>query len=159
MTRLALLLATFGGVGFSPLAPGTAGSAAALAVYAVLRWAVPGPVGPAVDLAVIAALFAAGCWAGSIAERQYGRRDPGVVVVDEVMGMLMTLWGFAPALGWKGVVVGFLLFRLFDIVKPYPARPCEQLRGGLGIMADDAVAGAYANVALRVIVAIVPALR
>jgi phosphatidylglycerophosphatase A len=152
MTRLALLLATFGYVGLCPIAPGTAGSAAALVLYAALRY-----VGsPVIDLGVILLLFAVGCWAGSVAERHYGRTDPGAVVLDEVIGMLLTLW-LVPVT-WVGVVVGFLLFRTFDIVKPFPARQCERLHGGLGIMADDAVAGIYGNLALRLIVWVVPAL-
>ncbi len=153
MTRLAVILATFGYVGHFPVAPGTAGSAAALVLYALLRW-----VGsPALDVGVIAALFGVGCWAGSVAEVHYGRTDPGYVVLDEVMGMLLTLL-FVPVT-WVGVVVGFLLFRLFDIVKPFPARQCERLHGGLGIMADDAVAGVYGNLALRLVIWAVPFLR
>ena len=71
--------------------------------------------------------------------------------------MLMTLW-LIPVT-WKGAVVGFLLFRAFDIVKPFPARQCERFRGGFGIMADDAVAGIYGNLALRLIILIAPVLR
>ena len=106
---------------------------------------------------MIVLLFVVGCWAGTVAERHYGRTDPGAVVVDEVIGMLLTLW-LIPVT-WKGALVGFLLFRVFDIVKPFPARQCERLHGGLGIMADDAVAGIYGNLALRLIILIVPALR
>ena len=153
MTRLAILLATVGYVGHCPIAPGTAGSAAALVLYAALRMA-GSP--PAADLGVVVLLFVVGCWAGSVAERHYGRTDPGAVVLDEVIGMLLTLW-LIPVT-WMGALVGFLLFRLFDIVKPFPARQCERLHGGLGIMADDAVAGLYGNLALRLIVWIVPAL-
>jgi phosphatidylglycerophosphatase A len=153
MTRLAILLATVGYVGHFPIAPGTAGSAVALLLYAVLRL-----VGsPVLDVAVIIALFAVGCWAGSIAEAHYGQTDPGYVVLDEVIGMLLTLL-FLPVT-WVGVIVGFLLFRAFDIIKPFPARQCEQLHGGLGIMADDAVAGIYGNLALRLIIWAVPFLR
>jgi phosphatidylglycerophosphatase A len=157
MKRLALLLATFGYVGYFPIAPGTAGSAAGLALYAALRYLAPPAVVPYVDLGAIVALFVLGCWAGTVAERHYGRTDPGAVVVDEVIGMLMTLW-LIPVT-WKGAVVGFLLFRAFDIVKPFPARQCERLHGGLGIMADDAVAGLYGNLALRLVLLIAPALR
>jgi phosphatidylglycerophosphatase A len=153
MTRLAVVLATVGYVGHFPVAPGTAGSAAALLLYAMLRW-----IGsPAVDVAVIVGLFAVGCWAGSVAEAHYGRTDPGYVVLDEVVGMLLTLL-FVPVT-WIGVLVGFLLFRGFDIVKPFPARQCERMHGGLGIMADDAVAGIYGNLALRLIIWAVPVLR
>ena len=80
--------------------------------------------------------------------RYFGYNDPGPVVVDEVMGMLVTL--FLNPVSWDGVLVGFLLFRLFDIIKPYPAPRLERLHGGLGIMADDAMAAVYANLALRV---------
>jgi len=153
MKRIAILLATVGYVGHFPIAPGTAGSAAALLLYAALRFAgAPGLV----DLAVIVVLFAAGCWAGSVAEVHYGRTDPGFVVLDEVIGMLLTLL-FVPVT-WIGVLIGFLLFRGFDIVKPFPARQCERLRGGLGIMADDAVAGIYGNLALRLILWALPSL-
>jgi phosphatidylglycerophosphatase A len=153
MKRLALLLATFGYVGRFPVAPGTAGSAAALVLFAALRWF----GSPTLELAAIAGLFAIGCWAGSVAERHYGRTDPGAVVLDEVIGMLMTLW-LVPVT-WKGALVGFFLFRAFDIVKPYPARQCERLHGGLGIMADDAVAGIYGNLFLRLILWVLPVLR
>ncbi len=153
MKRLAIALATFGYVGYCPVAPGTAGSAAALPLYALLRW-----IGsPALDVAVIVVLFAVGIWAGSVAETYFGRVDPGHVVLDEVIGMLVTLL-FLPVT-WVGATLGFLLFRLFDIVKPVPARQCERLHGGLGIMADDAVAGLYANLALRLAIYLVPALR
>ena len=105
---------------------------------------------PALDVAVIVVLFAAGCWAGSVAEAHYGRTDPGYVVLDEVVGMLLTLL-FVPVT-WVGVIVGFLLFRVFDIVKPFPARQCERLHGGFGIMADDAWRGSTGNLALRLVI-------
>jgi phosphatidylglycerophosphatase A len=151
MKRLAIFLATFGYVGFFPIAPGTAGSAAALPLYALLRW-----IGsPVLDVATIVALFAVGIWAGSAAEGHYGRTDPGYVVLDEVIGMLLTLL-FIPVT-WVGALAGFFLFRVFDIVKPFPARQCESLHGGLGIMADDAVAGIYGNLALRLLIWLLPA--
>jgi phosphatidylglycerophosphatase A len=152
-TRLAVLLATFGYVGHFPVAPGTAGSAAALLVFVALRLA----GSPALELAVIVVLFAVGCWAGAVAERHYGRTDPGFVVLDEVVGMLLTL--VLIPVSWSGALIGFFLFRGFDIIKPFPARQCERLHGGLGIMADDAVAGIYGNLALRLVLYAVPALR
>jgi phosphatidylglycerophosphatase A len=162
MTRLAVFLATFGYVGHFPVAPGTAGSAAALVLYALLRWTEAslglGPQGSALaESTVIVILFAVGSWAGSVAEAHSGLKDPGHVVLDEVIGMLLTLVGVPVT--WVGALVGFFLFRVFDIVKPFPARWCESLHGGVGIMADDAVAGIYGNVALRLIIFAVPFLR
>lgn len=153
MRRLALLVASFGYVGRSPVAPGTAGSAAALPVFLAVRL-----VGsPAVEACLLVALGAAGVWSASVTERQLGVTDPGIVVIDEVVGMLLTL-AFMP-LGWGGILAGFVLFRVFDIIKPYPCAHAERLPGGWGIMADDVLAGVYANVVLRIACALVPALR
>jgi phosphatidylglycerophosphatase A len=148
--RLAVLLATFGYVGHFPIAPGTAGSAAALVLYVLLRWT----GSPLVEGGVVVLLLIAGIWAGSAAERHYGREDPGYVVIDEVVGMLVTLL-FIP-LSWSGVLLGFFLFRLFDILKPPPARQLEHLHGGFGIMLDDVVAGLFGNLALRLVIWLVP---
>lgn len=143
MSRLAVLIGTFGYVGFFPIAPGTAGSLAALALYVPIRsFASPG-----LELAAIVAVFAVGTWAAGGTERALQRKDPGPVVIDEVLGMLMTL-ALLP-LSPAGVAAGFLLFRLFDVIKPYPAGRLERLPGGLGIMADDAMAGLYAHLVLR----------
>jgi len=144
---LALAVATVAGVGYAPVAPGTFGSAAGL-----LLWFIP-TIWP-VQLAVIVALFVAGAWAGTAVEAYFHTTDPGPVVVDEVLGMLVTL--FLVPVSWKGAILGFLLFRLFDIVKPFPARRLEQLHGGLGVMADDAAAAVYANLALRACLWLVP---
>jgi phosphatidylglycerophosphatase A len=141
LQRLALLVATVMGVGYAPFAPGTFGTAAGLLLWAVL------PTAPAVQALAILALFA-GSWSGSVAERHFGRTDPGQVVVDEVMGMLITL--FMIPVGWWGAVAGFLIFRVADVLKPFPANRLERLPGGVGVMADDAMAAVYANVALRV---------
>ena len=109
---------------------------------------------PAAQAAAIVVVFVAGSWSGGIAERHYGATDPGAVVIDEVLGMLITLF-FNPV-GWTGALVGFLLFRVFDVIKPYPANRLERLHGGLGIMCDDAMAAVYANMGLRVVIALVP---
>ena len=137
----ALAVATACGVGYAPFAPGTFGSAAGLLLWAAL------PASPHISALAIVVLFVAGSWSGSVAERHFRTSDPGPVVVDEVMGMLITL--FMNPTGWIGAGVGFLLFRIFDIVKPYPANRLERLPGGLGVMADDAMAAVYANLALR----------
>ena len=143
MNQFALFIASFGYVGFFPIAPGTAGSLAALALFAFVRW-----IGmPAFELATIAAVLAIGIWSADGAERALGRKDPGPVVIDEVLGMLITLALLPVSL--TGVLVGFLLFRLFDVVKPYPAGRMEHLPGGYGIMLDDAMAGLYAHLVLR----------
>jgi phosphatidylglycerophosphatase A len=143
VVRLAVLLSTVFYVGYAPFAPGTVGSAAGLAVYALVRW-----VGaPFFEAAVIAALFAVGVWAGTITERYFGGIDPGPIVLDEVVGMLITL-AFIPV-GWSGAIAGFVLFRVMDVIKPFPAARFERLHGGLGVMADDAMAAVYANLALR----------
>ena len=139
-------MATALGVGYIPIASGTFGSVAGLLVWAML------PASVAAEAVAIVLLFVAGSWAGSVAERHFGRTDPGEVVVDEVMGMVLTL--FATGAGWMGAVVGFFLFRFFDIIKPFPARRLEHLHGGIGVMADDAMAAIYANLALRVMLAL-----
>jgi phosphatidylglycerophosphatase A len=146
-----MIIATFGFVGYFPIAPGTAGSLAALLLYAPLR---PVSMGP-IYLAAIAAVAVAGGWASHVAERTLQRKDPGPVVIDEVLGMLLTL-AWLP-LSWTGVALGFLLFRVFDIAKPFPAARAEGLPGGAGIMLDDAVAAVYAHVVLRIAAVLWPA--
>jgi phosphatidylglycerophosphatase A len=150
VTRLAVFIATAGYCGYFPIAPGTAGSAAGLVVYVLIRWA----GSPIAEAAAIAVIFAAGTWAATRAERYFGGIDPGPVVIDEVLGMLITL-AFIPA-GWSAALAGFLLFRVFDVIKPFPANRLEKFHGGFGIMADDAMAGVYANLALRALMWLVP---
>lgn len=149
MTRpsLALLLATACGVGYAPVASGTFGSAVGLAAWAALPSSVPA------QAAIIVGLFAAGTWSSGIAERHFGRADPPAVVVDEVVGMLTTL--FLNPVGWRGALAAFLLFRVADIIKPFPARRFERLPGGLGVMADDLMAAVYANLVLRAVMAVI----
>lgn len=148
MSTLALAIATSFGVGYSPLAPGTFGSAAGLLVWAILPASAVAQVGAAV------AVLAVGTWAAELTERRVGATDPGIVVVDEVLGMIVTL-SLLPV-GWGGAIVGFVLFRAFDVIKPYPANRFERLHGGLGIMLDDAMAGVYSNLALRLVLAVAP---
>ena len=141
LTFIGLALATVGGIGYAPLAPGTFGSAAGLALW----WLLPHDAG-AQSIAIVT-LFVVGCWAGGIAERHFGRTDPGHVVLDEVVGILITL--FLNPVSWKGAVAAFLLFRVMDVTKPFPSNRLESLHGGVGVMADDAMAAVYANLALR----------
>jgi phosphatidylglycerophosphatase A len=104
----------------------------------------------AVLAAASLALFAVGVWAAGKAEEFFGRTDPSQVVVDEVVGQMLTFL-LLPHAGWKWLVGGFLLFRAFDIVKPFPARQAERIPRGWGIMLDDVVAGVYALSVLAVI--------
>jgi phosphatidylglycerophosphatase A len=139
----ALAVATCFGIGYIPVAPGTFGSVAGLLLWIAL------PDTPAANAVAILLLLTAGVWSGSIVERYFHSTDPGPVVIDEVMGMLVTL--FLNPVGWAGAVAAFVLFRVFDIIKPYPANRLERLHGGFGVMADDFMAAVYANVALRII--------
>jgi phosphatidylglycerophosphatase A len=151
VTRVAVFLATVGYAGYFPVAPGTVGSAAGLVVYLLVWWS----QSPVVEVALIVGLFLAGVWAGTTAERYFGAIDPGPVVLDEVVGMLITL-AFIPV-GVRGAIAGFILFRIFDVLKPYPAGRLEKLHGGFGVMADDAMAAVYANLTLRGLLWLAPA--
>jgi phosphatidylglycerophosphatase A len=145
---VAVAIATAGHTGWFPVAPGTVGSAVGVVLWWALR-AAGAPV--AVEVAMAAALFVAGAWAASETERALGVTDPGPVVIDEVMGMCVTL--IAAPLSWPAVLAGFALFRAFDIVKPPPARRLERLHGGWGIMADDLAAAVYAWAGLQLLLA------
>jgi phosphatidylglycerophosphatase A len=148
--RLGVTIATCGGVGYAPIAPGTFGSALGLLLFCLVR----GTGSLAVELAAIAILSALGVWSATIAERRFGGVDPGPVVIDEVLGMLVTL--AAVPVSVAGAVAGFFVFRLLDVIKPWPARQLERLHGGLGIMADDAMAAVYGNVVMHGLVAALP---
>lgn len=151
MRRLGLLIATCGYIGFAPLAPGTVGSAAGVALFYLAQASGL----PWVQAALIVTLFAAGVWAASVAEEALGRTDPGPVVIDEVVGILITLaWIPVTPLG---ALTGFLIFRVLDVVKPWPSRQFEAMHGGLGVMADDAMAAVYGHLLMRGLVLIVPA--
>jgi phosphatidylglycerophosphatase A len=144
----ALAVATCG-VGLIPLAPGTWGSAVGVGLYVLVRSATERAVlSPAlrttVALLVVIAVTLAGTWAATRAEKLLGKKDPGAVVVDEVAGQLITFLFVPWDAGAWALMLGFVLFRVFDIWKPYPVRRLERLESGLGVMADDVLAGAYA---------------
>jgi phosphatidylglycerophosphatase A len=153
VTRLAVFIATVAYCGYVPIAPGTIGSAAGLVVYLLVWWT----RSPLVEVTLIVVTLLLGVWSGTIAERYFGGIDPGPVVIDEVLGMLITL-AFIPA-GWSAALAGFVLFRVFDVIKPYPASRMERLHGGLGVMLDDAMAAVYANISLRVVMWLLPWVR
>jgi len=146
---LARVVATAFGSGYSPFAPGTAGSAVGLLLFwPMAAWPWPW------QAAAAAALFLVGSLAAGRVARHVGLKDPGIVVVDEVVGQWVTLavLPFTPVTAG----LGFLLFRAMDIVKPWPARDLEQVPGGWGIMADDVAAGVYAHLAVRVVLLVWP---
>ena len=150
MQQLALVIATCGYIGYVPIAPGTAGSAAGLA----LLWAVRSTGSAAIEVGLVAVLAVAGIWSAGVAERRFGSVDPGPVVIDEVAGMLITL--LLLPVNVAGACAGFLVFRLLDIVKPWPAGRLEALPGGLGVMADDAMAAAYGYLIMRGLIVMAP---
>ena len=141
---LALAIATCG-VGYLPLAPGTFGSLVGVGIFLLLP-----PI--AIPVTILAVTFA-GIWAGTRTEELSGRKDPGKIVVDEVAGQLIALFPLV-FIKWSmlTVTVSFILFRFFDIVKPYPANRLQELKGGAGVMFDDLVAGVYAAIIVGVLV-------
>ena len=129
------MLASLFGAGYSPVASGTVGSFITLVAIWLLPWTTFGLV---VALVVVTLV---GLWAGSRVERVLGRKDPGLIVIDEVAGMLLSVIGLPRSI--PVLVTAFLLFRLFDIWKPFPARESQALTGGMGVMVDDLIAGLY----------------
>jgi len=144
------MIATVGCIGYSPLAPGTMGSLAIALVFLLL----PPYLTIVPQISVLVILFAAAVWSAqqmAMAHRQAasGKIDPQEVVIDEAMGMAITL-AFVP-LNLKTIALGFLLFRILDVTKPFPVRRFEKLPGGWGIVMDDVMAGVYANLSLQII--------
>lgn len=141
--NLKLSIASMGGIGFSPYAPGTLGSIAAIPIVLVLSnhhwW----------YIFITLSLFVVGTAVGNEAEIIYREKDPGWVVVDETVGILISF--FLVPVGWTTVIIGFILFRLIDISKVFPLKLLENVPGGLGIMLDDAVGGIMVNIILNII--------
>ncbi|MEO8596057.1 MAG: phosphatidylglycerophosphatase A [Candidatus Solibacter sp.] len=144
---VAIALATWFGAGYSPVAPGTAGSLAALAIAIALHEYAG--FAPWHFLVLAAVFFVPATWAASVTARVKQLKDPQIVVVDEVLGQWIALAG-ARTLNWKSYLAAFALFRLFDIWKPAPVRQLEALPGGLGINADDVMAGVYGALVLLI---------
>lgn len=143
--KFVLFLATGAGSGYFPWMPGTAGSLAGILLYYSLRSMPRGPY-----LAFVVAFFFLAVWAAGLAEVIFGAKDPQRIVIDEIVGMLVTL-ALVP-FSWRNVLVGFILFRVFDIWKPFPARLAQDsLPGGWGVVGDDVVAAIYANVVLHIL--------
>jgi phosphatidylglycerophosphatase A len=167
--HIALAVTTFG-VGYIPGAPGTYGSIIGVLIYlGIDRWFAPsylaavcggglcplsGPRGFAVLVAAFLAFAFLGIWASGRSESIFGSGDPHQAVVDEVLGQLVTFTFIPFGSDWKWILTGFVLFRTFDILKPYPTNRLQDLPGGLGICADDIAAGVYAGICLSILYAI-----
>ena len=145
--RAAFVFATGFGSGYSPFAPGTAGSALGL----VFVWGMSA-LNLAGQIVAVLVVTAAAMIAADIVAKSLGLKDPGLIVADEIAGMMVTM--LAAPFTTKSVVLGFILFRIMDVVKPPPARQFEHFKGGVGIVADDLMAGVYANLALRGLLAV-----
>ena len=141
---IANIIATFFYVGLIPIGPGTFGTLAAIPLFYVLTFT---PL--YLYLAITFVIILISVWASTIAEEIYGKHDPGQVVADEVCGYLVTM--ILVPLTISNIFLGFLLFRLFDITKPYPVRKFEKLPGGWGIVIDDVAAGVYACISLHIL--------
>jgi phosphatidylglycerophosphatase A len=144
------LLATGFGVGYSPVAPGTLGTLIAIPVYYFLS-AIPSPI---YEITLIGFFFLS-VWISENAEIFFGKKDDQRIVIDEMMGFLITMLWVPKATHF--IVIGFFLFRLFDILKPFPIRRLERgLKGGFGVVLDDVIAGVYANIILHLVGRIYP---
>ena len=149
MNRFLLLLVTGFGAGYSPIAPGTMGTLVSVPVYLLLS-RIHSPI---YEITLVAFFFLS-IWLSDNGERYFGKKDDPRIVIDEMMGFLTTmLWIPGTALT---IVIGFFVFRFFDILKPFPIRNAERrCRGGSGVVLDDVVAGIYANITLRIIISII----
>jgi len=145
MRRFVILFATWGGAGYSPVASGTVGTLAAIPFYLLLA-----RLPLSLYLLTLVPFFFFACWMSGLAEEIFGEKDSGKIVIDEVVGYLVTMVGVP--LTVQGVVLGFFLFRFFDIVKVEPARYFDRhLKNGYGVVLDDVAAGVYACGVLHLI--------
>ncbi len=145
--KAAVFFATVGLVGHLPKAPGTWGSAAAVVALPFFFL----PFSPVMRSVILAGIFIVGGMAAGAAEKHYDKKDPGYVVIDEVLGQWIVFLPFAFVPAWQ-ILLGFALFRFFDIVKPFPIRQAEYwLPGGFGVMLDDVLAGAYSLAVLALL--------
>lgn len=141
------IIATGFGAGYFPYGPGTMGAILAMAIYIGLSFILSYSSLFIVLLALIVVFTVLGVWSGTVSEKYWGE-DPSRVVVDEMVGQWIVMTAIPQSLGWKYMLASLILFRFFDIVKPLGVRKMEQLGGGLGIMADDILAGIYGAMVL-----------
>ena len=139
--KLKYLIATGFGSGYSPYIPGTVGSFVALIIFILI------PVNHYIWLGICIVSFILGLWASSVVEKDQGK-DPRIVVIDEFVGQWVALL-FLPRIMWV-FITGFILFRILDIIKPFPAADMEDYEGAPGVMLDDIIAGVYTNIAIQI---------
>jgi phosphatidylglycerophosphatase A len=144
MNRFFLLFATGFGVGHSPIAPGTLGTLIAIPAYYFLS-EIPSPL---YEITLIGFFFLS-VWISENAETFFGKKDDRRIVIDEMIGFLITMLWVPKTISF--IIIGFLLFRFFDIVKPPPIRIIERARGGYGVVLDDVIAGIYGNIVLQIL--------
>lgn len=140
LNKLKYIIASGFGTGYSPFASGTVGSLAALLLYIFI------PLDDYLWLSICIIVFVIGTWVSGFVEKDRGK-DPGIVVIDEFVGQWIALL-FLPRTFWI-FIAGFVIFRILDIIKPYPAAVLEELEGGIGIMLDDLIVAIYTNIILH----------
>jgi phosphatidylglycerophosphatase A len=142
--KIALTLSTWFGTGLLPVAPGTFGTLAAIPLVIGMAYLGVGP-----RAFIFALVVAVAIWTSDRSRKLLAQHDPSIVVIDEVAGFLLTM--FILPFSWLNLGIGFMFFRFFDILKPYPIKRLERLKGGFGIVMDDIVAGIYALLGTKLI--------
>jgi phosphatidylglycerophosphatase A len=149
LRRIILFLATGAGAGYIPRAPGTAGTLVAIPLSLLLNRVAGHSL--ALALLTLAAVIAVGFWSADNAEAIFGEKDAPRIVIDEIAGFMVA--NFAAPQSVSTILAAFILFRFFDIIKPYPARRAERMPGGVGVVMDDLVAGVYSLLVVRLAMA------
>ena len=152
MRRFIIVLATWWGVGFCPIAPGTLGTLAAIPFFLLLSllplWTY---------LLCVLCIGLAACWVAGRAEQIFGEQDHRAIVIDEAVGFFAVMIAVPPT--WPYLLAGFILFRIFDVLKPPPIRFLERtVKGGYGVVLDDVLAALYAHIALRILFLFLPSI-
>ncbi len=150
MKNIVLIVSSFFYLGYSPIAPGTVGTLGGVFIYGLEKYF---HLNLGIELFIIFFIFILGVFVSSQTEKFLNKKDPSEVVIDEVMGFLITM--FMIPFSWTALVVGFIFNRILDIWKPFPVRQSQILPGGWGIMVDDVISSVYANLLLRVVLWVV----
>lgn len=143
INKTALILSSWFGIGLIPRMPGTVGTLAAIPIGIVMN-----RLGLFFGAILLVICIVAGIWSAGVTERILGRDDPSEVVIDEVVGFLLTI--YLLPVSWLSIVLGFVMFRFFDILKPFPIKRFERIGGGTGIILDDLAAGVYAVLSINI---------